>query len=529
VTNLATWFAGLTGWRRLVVTMLMGVTAALALPPLYLVPALVVAYTALVWTVDGLETRRQAFFIGWFFGFGYFAISLYWIGFALFVEADKYAWLLPFAAMGLPAVLAIFSGLATLVTWKIVRQFDVGGFARVLVLALSWTLFEWLRGFVFTGFPWNLPGYSWGATDATLQFASVVGVHGLGLLTIVFAASPATLADAGSSLERRAPAIASVILLVMIAGWGHMRLTQNPTTYVEGVKLRLVQPAIDQRNKWKPENRRAILEQYLQMSSAEGANNVSLLVWPETALPYFLDREPGLRRALGQALTANGLLLTGIPRTLATSRKPGTPFKAWNSVQALNANGEIVASYDKHHLVPFGEYVPLRSVLGFLGIERLAAGRGDFNRGPGPRTLDLPGYPGVSPLICYEVIFPGEVVSNAKRPGWLLNVTNDAWFGSSAGPHQHFAIARMRAVEEGLPLVRAANNGISGIIDPHGRVLRRLDLGARGILDGPLPAALIAPPVFARIGSYGLLILSVLGLVLALVLARRNRPARQES
>jgi apolipoprotein N-acyltransferase len=526
---LASQLASLAGWRRLCLVTLLGFVAALALPPLYFAPALIIAFTSLVWLLDGAETKKSAFALGWWFGFGYFAISLYWVGFALFVEADKYAWLLPFAALGLPALLAIFSGLATLTAFLVIRRFDLVGLQRVLVLAMSWTLFEWLRSVVLTGFPWNLTGYAWGASDALVQFASVVGVHGLGLLGLIIAASPATLADRAPGpprLKRWIPVTGSIIMLLAIGTWGQIRLMQNPTTYVSGANLRLVQPAIEQKDKWRREFRHIFLEQYLQMST-QGQSQPSLLIWPETAIPYFLDRDPEIRRRLGHILAPGGLLLTGVPRTHAAPRKPGSRFEVWNSIQALNAEGDIVASYDKHHLVPFGEYVPLRSVLGMLGIERLAAGRGDFQPGPGPQTMSLPGYPAVGPQICYEAIFPGDVVSKSERPGWMLNVTNDAWFGTSAGPWQHLAIARMRAVEEGLPLVRSANSGISAIFDPYGRVTRRLGLGVSGILDGQLPSALKQAPLFARYGNISLMVLSLFVFVLALGLTLVARPGRR--
>jgi apolipoprotein N-acyltransferase len=522
VKALADLLADLSGWQRYAATFFAGVIAALALPPLYLVPSLVIGFTALAWLFTGVERKRSAFAVGWWFAFGYFAISLYWVGFALLVEADKFAWMLPIATLGLPALLGLFAGSAALLAFLVIRKFSISGFSAVIVLAVSWTFFEWLRGFVLTGFPWNLSGYAWGASDAMAQLASVVGVQGLGLLTFLFAASPAALADQGSRRRQWSPILVSALLLVSIGFWGQTHLLQNPTRFVEGVTLRLVQPAINQKDKWRPELRRTFLQRYMQMSSQAGAGNISLLIWPETAIPYYLDREPGLRRALGQMLPANGYLITGVPRTLAEPRKPGAPFQVWNSIQALNNSGDVVASYDKHHLVPFGEYVPLRQILGMLGIERLAAGRGDFQRGSGPKTLQLPGYPGVGPLICYEVIFPGEVVSQTDRPGWILNVTNDAWFGISAGPWQHLAIARMRAIEEGLPLVRAANSGISAIIDPQGRIIGHLGLGASDVLDGGLPAPMPEATIFARFQDLGLFILMMISTLLVWLPRKSN-------
>lgn len=273
---------------------------------------------------------------------------------------------------------------------------------------------------------------------------------------------------------------------------------------VPGVRLRLVQANIDQRLKWQESERVNTLRKYLALSSQPGAGPITHVVWPETALPYFLSTEPELLRVLAQVVPPGGLLLTGAVR----ADPPGTvPVQVWNSVHAIDDRGQVVATHDKFHLVPFGEYVPLR---GILPIDKITPGASDFSAGPGPGTLVLPGLPPVSPLVCYEAIFPGAVTARTgQRPQWLLNVTNDAWFGQSAGPHQHFASARLRAVEEGVPMVRVANTGISAVIDPYGRVLASLALGREGVLDAALPEAL-PPTPFARFGN---------GILLALLAA----------
>lgn len=518
LASLAAGMRDARGWRRRLLGFGFGALATLALSPVNIFPVLIVSFSALVWLMDGVSSRRGAFALGWWFGFGYFSAGLYWTGFALFVEADKYAWLLPFAVFGLPAVLAVFSGLGVLAAWMTGRR----GVPGVIALAVAWTAVEWLRGHVLTGFPWNLVGYAWADWGPVVQLASTIGIHGLGLLTVFGAALPATLAETGPNIPamRRWTPMA-LMLAAFAAIWvtGSQRLAGHPTVMVENVRLRLVQPAIDQAHKWRQDMRLKNLKLALDLTKSEGFGSVSHVVWAETAAPFFLGREPKLRRILGQATPPGGLLITGAPRTTAEREDQ---FRVWNSVHALNPEGEIVATYDKFHLVPFGEYVPLRGLLGPLGLERLTAGRGDFQAGPGPRTLDLPGLPPVSPLICYEVIFAADVASDRSRPGWLLNLTNDGWFGLSAGPHQHFAAARVRAVEEGLALVRVANTGISGIVDPVGRVTSKLGLGIRGVLDGELPRALRHATVYARFGDWTAALLMLLLTGAALIRKRRG-------
>jgi apolipoprotein N-acyltransferase len=309
-------------------------------------------------------------------------------------------------------------------------------------------------------------------------------------------------------------------VLVLCALGGAFRVASAPEAgqaMVPGVRLRLVQANIDQRLKWEEAERVNTLRKYLALSSQPGAAPVTHIVWPETALPYFLATEPELLRIVAQVVPPGGLLLTGAVRV----DPPGAlPSRVWNSVHAIDARGRVVATFDKYHLVPFGEYVPLR---GILPIDKITPGASDFSAGPGPATLALPGLPPASPLVCYEAIFPGAVTARGgQRPGWLLNVTNDAWFGDSAGPHQHFASARLRAVEEGLPLVRAANTGISAVIDPYGRVLASLPLGREGVLDAGLPDALAATP-FARFGNAVLLVLLAAALGAIAVLRRGGR------
>ena len=516
MTDLGQRLSRLEGWRRYLLASALGVAAALALPPLHLLPFLVVAFSGLVWLIAGSPGPRGAFAAGWWFGFGHFVAGLYWLGYAFLVDAERFGWMMPFAVAGLAAALAIYPGLATLVTWF----GRPSGPGRILILAAAWTAGEWLRGHLFTGFPWNLIGYAWTASDAMLQFAAVGGVYGLSLLTVLAASMPAVLAEARVGAWRRwRPLVAAGAVLALVWVGGLLRLEGADVGEVPEVRLRITQANIPQHEKWRADLREANLFRHLQLTSSPGAARVSHVIWPETAVPFFVANDPARRRLIGGLVSPGGLLLTGAPRTTG---ERSVPLRLWNSFHAIDWQGDIVATYDKFHLVPFGEYLPFRPLLELFNIARIAPGATDFSRGPGPRTLELPGLPPVSPLICYEVIFADRVTAEGNRPGWLLNITNDAWFGISSGPYQHFAMARVRAVEQGLPLVRAAGTGISAIVDPYGRTLGRLDLGQAGVLDGGLPMALEEPPPYAWLGDKPILLLSLISFITGQLLSRKR-------
>ena len=502
--------AALTGWRRMVAAALLGGLAAFALPPANAVPVLLLAFPGLLWLLDGARTGRQAFALGWFFGFGHHLLGLYWISFALFTDIGRFWWALPLSAAGLPVLLSVYAGLATLALWKLC----VSGLARPLLFAVAWGVAEWLRGHLFTGFPWNLVGYGWVGFLPVLQSVSLVGIYGLSLLTVLVASLPAAFAD---TTARRAGAAfaAGLLLFAGLWGWGEMRLAGGGDGTVPGVRLRLVQPAIDQRLKWVPEERVRNVEQQLELSATPSAEPVTHVIWAETAVPFFLEQDARIRQALASVTPPGGLLITGAPR--AEMGEDGEQ-RYYNSMLAVDGSGAVAGSFDKSHLVPFGEYVPLPR---WLPVRAIAGTGAEFSAGPGPMTLPLKGLPPVSPLICYEVIFPGAVVDGTDRPQWLLNLTNDAWYGQSAGPHQHFDIARVRAVEEGLPLVRVANNGISGVVDPYGRVTALLGLGERGIVDAALPKPSVTPTIYGWAGNRVLGVLLISLLVLGLVVRHR--------
>jgi len=504
--------AALAGGNRHGFAALLGALAALALPPVGAIPLLAVAFTGLVWLIDASARPRAAFAAGWFFGVGFFVAGLYWIGIALLVDVARFGWMIPFAVGGLAAVLALYAGLAAVVAYLAAPA----GAGRVAALAVAWAAAEWLRGVLLTGFPWNPIGSVWAVLPAMMQAASVAGVYGLGLLTVAVAASPA--AGRGRTAWRWAGA--ALLLLALLWSAGALRLAAAPSGTVPGVTLRLVQPDIPQAIKWREDLAAAHFARLLALSTAPAAGLTAgpaptHIVWPETATPYFLAADAARRHAIAGAVPPGGLVITGSVRI---ERDAGAGTRIWNSLHAIDGAGAVRATYDKAHLVPFGEYVPFRAV---LDVAKVTPGAIDFTPGPGTVTLALPGLPPASPLICYEVIFPGAVARRDARPGWLLNLTNDAWYGRSSGPYQHFVTAQFRAVEEGLPVVRAANNGISGVIDAHGRVVARLGLARRGHLDAALPLALAAPTVYARIGDWPLG--ALVALVLGLALRRRAR------
>lgn len=507
--RLAAAVGGVAGWRRQSIAAVLGVSAAVALPPFYALPLLIPAFTGLVWLIDGARSFRSAFAAGWWFGFGHFVVGLYWVGEALLVDPAKFGWMIPFAVPGLSAGLALFPALAATLAYLSGRP----GPGRVLFLASSWTAAEWLRGHILTGFPWNLIGYVWTASDAMLQLAAVTGIYGLSLVTVITAAVPAGLAGARPPHGKWLAAVTGAMLAAIWVA-GSLRLEAAQTSDVPGVRLRIVQPDIPQTDKWSADKREEHFASLLRLSATSAKDPVTAIIWPETALPFAPDMDSGVRKRIAAIAPPGGLVITGAPRVV---EQAGGRMKVWNSVVAIDKSGRVVATYDKFHLVPFGEYMPLRR---YLPLDAIAAGPIDLSAGTGPRTIYLPGMPSASPLVCYEIIFPGAVAASGNRPAWLLNVTNDAWFGESAGPHQHFAIARTRAVEEGLPLVRAANTGISAVVDPYGRIVARLGLGQSGILDSHLPKALIEPTLYARYGNWILPAMLTAALGLAVIANR---------
>ncbi len=513
LTKLSVGCAALSGWRAIALALALGVAAALALPPVYLLVMLIPAFTGFTWLLGGGRSWGASLVLGWGFGFGFFATGLYWIGNSVLVDAERFGWLWPFAVTGLPAGLALFIALAAALVRALVPAPDQH-LARAFALTAAWGVAEWLRGHVLTGFPWNQIGYVWSVSDATIQIYSLAGIGFIGILTVLSAALPAALVPAAGRTATGMPAACALICAtfavpLLIWTYGAWRLAvAEETQFHPKIRLRIVQPNIPQHLKWLPARRDENFKILLEQSMAPAALPFSHVIWPESAPPFFLERERTARKLIADMLQPDRSLLTGAVRFAASG---GELTKLWNSVLIVGADGQIQDRYDKFHLVPFGEYLPWRNFLAKFNIDKLAAGAVDYHPGPPPGLLRTPSLPSFRALICYEVIFPGEV-RRAGRPEWLLNVTNDAWFGDSSGPRQHFAAARARAVELGVPLVRSANTGISGVIDGHGRVLAKLAMQRRGHIDSRLPKSLKIPPPYLTVGEIPF---SVLLIVLA--------------
>lgn len=515
------------GWARRGFAFVAGALGALALPPVDFVPAMAIPLTVAIWLIDGASAdggRRprlgpllSAARAGWWLGFGYFVAGLWWLGSAMLVEADEFAWAIPLAVLGLPAALAFFPAFG----FALARLLWSPGPARVFALAAGLGASEWLRGHVFTGFPWNDVGMALAQAGPLGQGAALVGLHGLDLAAIVIFAAPATLIDRppGAHAYANAASKTAAALLAFLFVFGVYRLSAHPTQFAPGVKLRLMQPNLAQDAKFRPENGPEILRRYLALSdratgpTSTGIADITHLIWPESAFPYVVTRQPEALAAITRALQGK-VLITGAARLEGDG--DGRRGQLYNAIQVFQG-GAVVDFYDKAHLVPFGEYLPLEKYLAPFGVTQLVPGIWD--RGEATRRLKAPGLPLMSPLVCYEAIFSGEAAPEGvgdERPKLLLNLTNDGWFGRTPGPYQHFAQARLRAIEEGLPLIRVANTGISAIVDPYGRVLESLPLGVEGIIDGKLPQAAPAP-LFARHSAviFPLLLILTVGAALA--------------
>lgn len=507
--------AGLSGVRRMLAAFAAGAASVLAFAPFYASPVLFLTLPVLVWVIDASSGARSAATAGWWFGFGFFFAGLFWIGEAFLVEAEVFAWLLPFAVTLMPAGLALFFAAACAAA----RMFWPEGVARLLVLAVALTAAEWLRGHMLTGFPWNLLGYALAYPLPLLQVASVIGVYGLTLWVVPVFASPLVMladAEAGTAAARRSAlaliALTTALPLLAALSYGSLRLARPPAPAVEGVKLRIVQPSIPQREKWQRDKQRRNFQLHLDLSRTSANDRVDDLagithvIWPEAAMPFLPLETPQALSEIGALLPPRTYLLTGALRLeAAQADAPGQTDpdrrRAFNSFMAFGFAGGLAALYDKIHLVPFGEYLPFQQTLEAIGLQQLTRMRGGFSSGETPRPLlSIPGLPPVAALVCYEAIFPREVVQGRLRPGVFINVTNDGWFGTLTGPYQHLHQARVRAVEQGVPLVRAANNGVSAVIDTEGRIVAALGLNVQGVIESFLPGAREAT-VYARAGD----------------------------
>lgn len=534
MTGLANWVMLAHGWRRVLVLLLAGAVAGLSVPPLFILPALFAGLPVLVWSLDGAETgpglRRRLsvpFAVGFWFGLGYFLVAIHWIGAAFFVEGGWVLALAPLGVLALAAILALFWGAGTALAHLWWRP----GPGRILALATALTLAEWARGHFFTGFPFDLLGYALTANDQMMQAAALVGVDGLTFVAALIALTPALIWPAADRDlgPRLAPFFLALGVLAAQLGYGQYRLDTTKLEKEAGLTVRLVQPDIAQADKWRPGNEMGVLQKLLDLSSARkgpndpGLTGVAAVIWPESAFPFYLSDYPEALARIARMLPQSRLLITGAPYL-----DPSDPTRktAYNAVLAINHDGEIVASYAKSHLVPFGEYLPFKAFFARFGIRQFVPGNQGWTPGGPRRLMRVPGLPPLLPLICYEAVFPTELGPVAKA-GIILNLTNDAWFDGSIGPAQHFDHARLRAVEQGKPLLRVANTGITAGIDPLGRTTAQLAPETEGVLDvtpdKPLPKTL-----YAQLGDWPLLgLLAVLALWFSASASRARRHPRK--
>lgn len=538
--------------------LLAGGVSAMGFAPLDLWPLTLLCLALLMHIVASAATGKRAFVIGWLFGLGHFTIGNNWIATAFTYQANMPAWLGWLAVPLLALYLAVYPGLAAWGAWWIKRWVtpDVSRATLSFVAAFAgcWIVTEWLRSWVFTGFAWNPLGAVLLGMGSGAGFAEVIGTYGLSALVMFY---PGLLASANWKTKEPVPAdvpyseqdrwglsaaitsgIALILLYALLAVVAVIGSYWTQDTNAEdrrGQWVTIVQPNISQIDKYRPGYEAINFSRLASHSSEIGFPR--LLLWPEAAIPWWLEdgypphaylNQPGgsaigTRQTLARLLGPNDILLTGTDRL--EFDKDGDVAGARNSVLAIDAKGEILSSYDKAHLVPYGEYLALRWLLEPLGAARLVPGDIDFWPGPGPRTLKLgAGRPDVGVQICYEIIFSGQVVDRANRPDFIFNPSNDAWFGSWGSP-QFLAQAQLRAIEEGLPVVRATPTGISAVVDANGRVIETLPLGKAGRMDVQLPLAK-APTLFSRHGNILPLGFAALLIALALLPLVRGRVSR---
>jgi apolipoprotein N-acyltransferase len=520
-------------WGAALCCLLAGLGAALAHPPFGILPGLL-GYGLALHLIDqdkGAPHRlRGGFWRGWLVGLAYFFVSTWWVGEAFLVEIELYGWMAPIAVLSLSGGLALFWGVAALAyRWAVPKQ--ASALVRIAVFVLVFSAVEWLRGHVLTGFAWNLPGETWRAGSAPSQMASVVGAYGLSLITLWIAGSFGLLLRQDQRRQGLVLASLAVAMAAGLYGFGMVRLGSALPPSASGPVVRIVQANIPQSAKWTPENFRNILAKYTALTAHPSKGPVpAVVIWPEGAIPAALDDylAPGswTRDAVVASLKPGQVLMVGGYRLGGTFERP----VYYNSLLGVRREGEglkVTGVYDKFRLVPFGEYLPLGEILGRLGIRRLVHAPDDFTPGPRPQPVQFDGLPLVQPLICYESLFPGFTREGAalsgRRAAWILNVSNDAWFGKTSGPWQHLNIASYRAIEEGLPLVRSTPTGISAVIDAYGRrdPSQSLVQGTQGVIDSILPSAL-APTVYSRLGDGPFSAMLLIVLIIILVLRRRN-------
>jgi len=526
------------GWRRFLLLVVAGALAGLSVPPFFILPVLFFTLPVWVWALDGAERPRglrrlfgPAFTIGFAFGWGYFLVAFHWLGAAFFVDGGWVLGAMPFAIAALAALIALFWGFAS----AFAHLFWSHGWTRILTLSAWLAAAEFVRGHVFTGFPFDLLGYSLTGTDEMMQLASVIGIYGLTFLAPLLAMTPALIwpADERNWSRRLAPLFLALLVIATQLAFGWNRLAGNISTERQDVALRLVQPLVYEHADFGNVDPVALVDRLVMLSdmrmdpSDQGLADITHLIWPESSLPFFLETYPEALARIARMLPDQASLIAGVPRRPLDldGARPGQP--PYNSVVAINSDGEIVSSYDKAHLVPFGEYLPLADFFSRLGITQFVPGADGWSAGDARRRLmSLPNAPAALVLVCYEIIFSGDLGDTAGAQ-FLLNLTNDAWFDAyPIGPAQHAHHARLRAVEEGMSLIRAANTGLTFATDPLGRITAELAPGEMGALD-VRPHQKLPGTVFAQVRHFPFIIAILAGMLVGVVASWRGGRRRK--
>ncbi len=510
-------------WQnKFLIALLAGGFCSLAFAPLHFFIAAPISLSVFYVLLEKAKKRKEIFWLGFAFGFGYFLTGIYWIAISLLVDAASFAWLIPFALTLIPSALALYLALFALSYKFLLEKFNLTfNYQKIAVFSLCWVFFEILRSELFTGFPWNLLGYVWMFDIHFAQTASIFGIYGLSLFAVSISLFPIFFLYK-NTLWDKVSAFLLIKLLIVIAIFGYSRVDEFSLKTDNKIKLRLVQANIKQEMKWDGEEKYQNLLKHIELTNSKSLKDISAVIWSETAVPYAIEEGSELLTKLHEATPPNGVLITGALRLGYGDKSKTWVSNAWNSVFTLNQNG-VVNAYDKHHLVPFGEYIPLQKYLPF--IEKITEGAMGFSEGDGPQTIAAQGF-SFSPLVCYEVIFSDEVVNKNSRPDLLVNLTNDAWFGNSSGPYQHFDMSKMRSIEYGISMARVANTGITAFIDPFGRVIDKINLNQSGIVDVNLIENL-DPTIYGKYRYGPLLLLAVATLLFLILLAKSAHVIRQ--
>ncbi len=534
--------------RALLLACCLGILLAFALAPFYVLPILFISFTGMIWLLDRAHHKkrsiRHVFLLATAFSTGYLYFGIYWLAFSFFHMASGPLHLAALVAIGFVGVgiLSIFIGLFYGAFVAGGMRLWSGHWSRILLFALTWSLAEYARGHLLTGFPWNLTGQAFAGLPILMQTVSVWGPYGLSIVVIAISCLPAIAIELDENTYRTQPFYALGLALLLLVGFGGMKLIAHPTEFHDEFKVQIVQPNVAQEDKINP---RLYAENFMKAYDLTAGDEVGSLkpdeqlfvIWPENAAYTYFQNDETTRAMLDEILPLNATLITGTIRVSNgnyfnsvqvlenVQRKDGISDQQRTDLMSDDREWQITQSYDKHHLAPFGEYVPFYSLFVALGVDKIVPLNNGLTKGAGPSVVRVQNT-SFAPVICYETIFPKKLYPKTQRPEWIVSVTNDAWFGDSVGPKQHMAQARMRAIESGLPLVRAANTGISALIDPYGRVLASLPLSENGALLSTLPKPAKAT-IYDKFGDF--LYYMLIALMLAIVMVAQKKAYNQNN